>query len=136
MLGCVGKVVKVYSDGDMRVCINGHTWTFNPMCCIPRPQDQMQIDNTKSSEDNPGCSKSTTGTIASNKPSTSEGGNSGKFTDKRVMSPLYLRSISKTFLAERFVLSFNLCSPYKLLTKCYSMLLSVDQVINISKHEP
>jgi len=57
-LGRVGKVVKVYSDGDMRVCVAAQTWTFNPLCCVPRPQDQQQIDNTKSSEENPGCSKS------------------------------------------------------------------------------
>lgn len=62
----VGKVVKVYSDGDMRVCINAQTWTFNPMCCVPRPQDQAHVDNTKSAEDNPGCNKTGTTVVATN----------------------------------------------------------------------
>mgnify|MGYP001794050091 FL=1 len=67
VLGCVGKVVKVYSDGDMRVCVNGQTWTFNPQCCTPRPQDQAQVDNTKSAaEDAPGCSKTGGANAASN----------------------------------------------------------------------
>ncbi|KAF6021316.1 hypothetical protein EB796_020380 [Bugula neritina] len=57
VLGQVGKVVKVYSDGDMRVCINGQTWTFNIQCCVPRPQDQLQVDNTKCAEDTLGHSK-------------------------------------------------------------------------------
>ncbi|XP_067951450.1 E3 ubiquitin-protein ligase MIB2-like [Watersipora subatra] len=57
VLGMVGKVAKVYSDGDMRVCINSQTWTFNPLCCVPRPQDQAQMDNTKTVDENPGCTK-------------------------------------------------------------------------------
>lgn len=31
-LGRTGKVVKVYSDGDLRVTVDGQTWTFNPAC--------------------------------------------------------------------------------------------------------
>ncbi len=31
-IGRVGKVVKVYGDGDVRVNIIGNTWTFNPAC--------------------------------------------------------------------------------------------------------
>ena len=29
-LGKTGKVFKIYSDGDLRVALDGHTWTFNP----------------------------------------------------------------------------------------------------------
>ena len=29
-LGKTGKVLKVYSDGDLRVAVGGRTWTFNP----------------------------------------------------------------------------------------------------------
>lgn len=29
-LGKTGKVIKIYSDGDLRVALDGHTWTFNP----------------------------------------------------------------------------------------------------------
>ena len=52
-----GKVVKVYSDGDMRVSINDQTWTFNPLCCYPRHVEQWQIDNTTITEENPGFTK-------------------------------------------------------------------------------
>ncbi|KAI1301242.1 E3 ubiquitin-protein ligase MIB2 [Halotydeus destructor] len=32
-LGKRGTVVKVYADGDLRVCLEGNrTWTFNPLC--------------------------------------------------------------------------------------------------------
>ncbi|XP_076451945.1 E3 ubiquitin-protein ligase MIB2-like isoform X2 [Babylonia areolata] len=34
-LGRVGKVLKVYGDGDLRVQIDGQVWTFNPACCQP-----------------------------------------------------------------------------------------------------
>lgn len=36
-LGQVGKVLKVYSSGDLRVAVNKRTWTFNPMCLVPAP---------------------------------------------------------------------------------------------------
>ncbi|TRY64654.1 hypothetical protein DNTS_034849 [Danionella cerebrum] len=38
-LGQVGKVLKVYADGDLRVVFGGHTWTFNPACLSARPVD-------------------------------------------------------------------------------------------------
>ncbi|XP_012288301.1 E3 ubiquitin-protein ligase MIB2 [Orussus abietinus] len=31
-LGKTGKIIKIYSDGDLRVALDGHTWTFNPLC--------------------------------------------------------------------------------------------------------
>ncbi|XP_041702364.2 E3 ubiquitin-protein ligase MIB2 isoform X3 [Coregonus clupeaformis] len=36
-LGQVGKVLKVYADGDLRVAFNGQTWTFNPACLSTQP---------------------------------------------------------------------------------------------------
>nr|XP_012144811.1 PREDICTED: E3 ubiquitin-protein ligase MIB2 isoform X1 [Megachile rotundata] len=30
-LGKAGKVIKIYSDGDLRVALDGYTWTFNPL---------------------------------------------------------------------------------------------------------
>ncbi|XP_015108850.1 E3 ubiquitin-protein ligase MIB2 [Diachasma alloeum] len=30
-LGKTGKVIKIYPDGDLRVTLDGHTWTFNPL---------------------------------------------------------------------------------------------------------
>lgn len=32
ILGKTGKVVKVYEDGDLRVTVDGQTWTLNPLC--------------------------------------------------------------------------------------------------------
>ncbi|XP_070207241.1 E3 ubiquitin-protein ligase MIB2-like isoform X2 [Littorina saxatilis] len=34
-LGKTGQVLKVYSDGDLRVQVEGQVWTFNPACCLP-----------------------------------------------------------------------------------------------------
>lgn len=34
-LGKTGKVIKIYSDGDLRVALDGHTWTFNPLSVVP-----------------------------------------------------------------------------------------------------
>lgn len=39
VLGKTGKVIKIYSDGDIRVEFDGHTWTFNPtnVTSVPSP---------------------------------------------------------------------------------------------------
>ncbi|CAF0869158.1 unnamed protein product [Rotaria sp. Silwood1] len=34
-LGKQGKVLQVYGDGDIRVSVNGQSFTFNPQCCTP-----------------------------------------------------------------------------------------------------
>ena len=47
-LGKTGKVLKVYGDGDLRVQVNGATWTINPMCCVPAPHTQQDANNTMS----------------------------------------------------------------------------------------
>uniref|UniRef100_A0A7N4NGK8 E3 ubiquitin-protein ligase MIB2 n=1 Tax=Sarcophilus harrisii TaxID=9305 RepID=A0A7N4NGK8_SARHA len=31
-LGHIGKVMKVFGDGDLRVSVGGQSWTFNPAC--------------------------------------------------------------------------------------------------------
>lgn len=31
----MGKVIKLYSDGDLRVSFDGQTWTLNPLCVQP-----------------------------------------------------------------------------------------------------
>ncbi|KAG7197136.1 hypothetical protein KM043_007222 [Ampulex compressa] len=36
-LGKTGKVIKIYSDGDLRVALDGHTWTFNPLSVTLMP---------------------------------------------------------------------------------------------------
>ncbi|XP_046670485.1 E3 ubiquitin-protein ligase MIB2 isoform X1 [Homalodisca vitripennis] len=35
-LGKVGTVIKIYSDGDLRVSVSDHTWTLNPLCVQPQ----------------------------------------------------------------------------------------------------
>lgn len=45
-LGKTGKVLKVYSDGDLRVNVDGHTWTFNPMCVVLVPGSAAELNNT------------------------------------------------------------------------------------------
>ncbi|XP_062506167.1 E3 ubiquitin-protein ligase MIB2-like isoform X2 [Corticium candelabrum] len=39
-LGMVGKVEKLYTDGDLRVDVNGSTWTFNP-ACVTKTEDAV-----------------------------------------------------------------------------------------------
>lgn len=34
-LGKTGKVIKIYPDGDLRVALDGPTWTFNPLSVVP-----------------------------------------------------------------------------------------------------
>ena len=36
-LGQLGKVTKVFGSGDLRVDVNGASWTFNPLCLLPVP---------------------------------------------------------------------------------------------------
>lgn len=36
-LGQVGRVIKVFPTGDVRVAVNGRTWTYNPQCLQPAP---------------------------------------------------------------------------------------------------
>lgn len=31
-LGHIGKVIKVFGGGDLRVSFSGQSWTFNPAC--------------------------------------------------------------------------------------------------------
>lgn len=45
-LGKLGKVTKVYTDGDLRVSVDGQTWTFNPLCVVPVPGSATEISNT------------------------------------------------------------------------------------------
>ncbi|EFN80905.1 E3 ubiquitin-protein ligase MIB2 isoform X2 [Harpegnathos saltator] len=36
-LGKTGKVMKIYADGDLRVALDSHTWTFNPLSVVLVP---------------------------------------------------------------------------------------------------
>uniref|UniRef100_A0A3Q3QFM3 E3 ubiquitin-protein ligase MIB2 n=1 Tax=Monopterus albus TaxID=43700 RepID=A0A3Q3QFM3_MONAL len=50
VLGQVGKVLKVYADGDLRVAFGGQTWTFNPACLSAQPVD---VDANLMTAENP-----------------------------------------------------------------------------------
>lgn len=50
MLGQVGKVLKVYGDGDLRVAFGGQTWTFNPACLSAQP---VEVDANLMTAENP-----------------------------------------------------------------------------------
>nr|KAG5706441.1 hypothetical protein BaRGS_032834 [Batillaria attramentaria] len=39
-LGQSGRVLKVYSDGDLRVQVDSQVWTFNPACCQSQPNSR------------------------------------------------------------------------------------------------
>ena len=41
MLGKVGKVVKVDSDGDVAVAFGNKAWVFNPACCEAAPGEKV-----------------------------------------------------------------------------------------------
>ncbi|XP_076596189.1 E3 ubiquitin-protein ligase MIB2 isoform X3 [Chaetodon auriga] len=56
VLGQVGKVLKVYADGDLRVAFGGQTWTFNPACLSAQP---IEVDANLMTVENPNESGST-----------------------------------------------------------------------------
>ncbi|KAJ8920592.1 hypothetical protein NQ315_004731 [Exocentrus adspersus] len=45
-LGKLGKVLKVYSDGDLRVQLDGHAWTLHPQCVRIIPGSAAELANT------------------------------------------------------------------------------------------
>ncbi|OCT72647.1 uncharacterized protein LOC100158387 isoform X2 [Xenopus laevis] len=53
-LGQIGKVIKVFGDGDMRVSVGGQSWTFNPACLTSYQRDEdanlMTTENVKESK--------------------------------------------------------------------------------------
>lgn len=50
VLGQVGKVLKVYGDGDLRVAFGGQTWTFNPACLSGQT---VEVDANLMTAENP-----------------------------------------------------------------------------------
>lgn len=59
-LGKTGKVIKIYSDGDLRVAldIHGHTWTFNPLSVVP-----VSSGTNAAAQDNANKSRDRSGTF-------------------------------------------------------------------------
>ena len=56
-LGKSGVVASVYPDGDLRVNIDGKTWTFNPLCVSPAPHASPAAPSTGAA---PGTAAATT----------------------------------------------------------------------------
>lgn len=42
----MGKVVKIYTDGDLRVQLDGHAWTLHPHCVRLIPGSATELANT------------------------------------------------------------------------------------------
>ncbi|KAM4703364.1 E3 ubiquitin-protein ligase MIB2 isoform 2-T2 [Rhinophrynus dorsalis] len=52
-LGQIGKVIKVFGDGDMRVSVGGQSWTFNPACLTSyqRAEDDANLMTTENAKE-------------------------------------------------------------------------------------
>ncbi|XP_058991075.1 E3 ubiquitin-protein ligase MIB2 isoform X4 [Mustela lutreola] len=52
-LGRVGKVVKVFRDGNLRVVVGGQPWTFSPSCLVAyRPEEDANLDVAERAREN------------------------------------------------------------------------------------
>nr|KAF6294337.1 mindbomb E3 ubiquitin protein ligase 2 [Pipistrellus kuhlii]KAF6294339.1 mindbomb E3 ubiquitin protein ligase 2 [Pipistrellus kuhlii] len=52
-LGQVGKVVKVFGDGSLRVAVGGQLWTFSPSCLLAyRPEEDANLDVAERAREN------------------------------------------------------------------------------------
>lgn len=51
-LGKLGKIIKVYSDGDLRIQLDGHAWTLNPQCVRLVPGSATELSNTMHADQN------------------------------------------------------------------------------------
>ncbi|XP_032217123.1 E3 ubiquitin-protein ligase MIB2 isoform X3 [Mustela erminea] len=52
-LGRVGKVVKVFRDGNLRVVVGGQPWTFSPSCLVAyRPEEDTNLDAAERAREN------------------------------------------------------------------------------------
>ena len=40
-LGQVGRVIRVFPTGDVRVAVSNSAWTFNPLCMVPAPGEPV-----------------------------------------------------------------------------------------------
>ena len=61
-LGKLGKVVKVFPTGELKVKIGSHSWTYNPACCVPEPGSALygssESDSDSDSDDSSDVLKS------------------------------------------------------------------------------
>ncbi|XP_078467689.1 E3 ubiquitin-protein ligase MIB2 isoform X2 [Lampetra fluviatilis] len=54
-VGQVGQVVKVYTDGDLRVCVRDKVWTFNALCASAVRLGDVDANNLMSTEHREGA---------------------------------------------------------------------------------
>lgn len=52
-LGQTGQVLKVYSDGDLRVQVDKQVWTFNPACCSAMTHPASHHPDNTMTDSNP-----------------------------------------------------------------------------------
>ena len=43
-LGQIGRIVKVQTNNDVRVAVNGRRWVMNPRCMVPAPSQIPRED--------------------------------------------------------------------------------------------
>ncbi|XP_055984403.1 E3 ubiquitin-protein ligase MIB2 isoform X1 [Sorex fumeus] len=52
-LGHVGRVLKVFGDGNLQVTVGGQLWTFSPSCLVAyRPQEDANLDVAERAREN------------------------------------------------------------------------------------
>ncbi|XP_065754283.1 E3 ubiquitin-protein ligase MIB2 isoform X3 [Phocoena phocoena] len=52
-LGHVGRVLKVFGDGNLGVLVNGKLWTFSPSCLVAyRPEEDANLDVAERAREN------------------------------------------------------------------------------------
>lgn len=52
-LGRIGKVVKVFRDGNLHVAVGGQLWTFSPSCLVAyRPEEDANLDVAERAREN------------------------------------------------------------------------------------
>lgn len=52
-LGRVGRVLKVFGDGNLQVTVAGQLWTFSPSCLVAyRPQEDANLDVAERAREN------------------------------------------------------------------------------------
>ncbi|XP_069466245.1 E3 ubiquitin-protein ligase MIB2 isoform X2 [Ambystoma mexicanum] len=74
-LGHIGKVIKVFGDGDMRVSVDGQSWTFNPACLTSyRREEDANLMTTESAQEPKGTLISVLEKLLSQKPDTDSPG--------------------------------------------------------------
>lgn len=58
-LGRIGRVLKVFGDGNLQVTVGGQLWTFSPSCLVAyRPQEDANLDVAERARENKSAGRS------------------------------------------------------------------------------